>query len=1462
MNRIQVAPQFCLRLASFTFALICLVAHGQPIAQITGAAAGCEGTTNSFSFVTDLTNGTPIYVWSITTNIANATILGATNQPTVQILAGTNGAYGLRCDVANNLTNATAHIIVTVLATATSAGLTNQTVCPGVVVTFATTPGGTGPFSFLWRKSGTLIPNATNSSVVLSNVVSADAGGYCVEVTGACGAATNCATLTVITAPPISCPTNLTVECPGNVPAPDTNLVSSVPTAAIYHLGDATATNGCELVITRTYAAVNSCNLTSVCAQVITVRDTTPPTINCASNRVVECSATWTFDTPTFSDACGTNVALTISGTTTNNHCGTTFTTTRTWLATDACGNTNSCSQTVDVVDTTAPVIACSSNIVVECTGPAGTPVSFGVTAVDACDTNVLVYSIPPSGTAFTLGTNNVYSFAVDSCHNTNSCSFTVTIIDTTPPTIVCPANIIAAEQPRDSGSAPVTYAAPIITDICDGGLALVTLPSSGFAFPVGTNTVHAVVTDDSGNTNACTFKVRVIAYRLYVTNHADAGPGTLRQALLDANDAPGENLVLFNLPGAGTHTIPLASPLPEITSPIIINGWSQPGFVNRPLVEVTGGFMSNRTDGLVINAGQSTVRGLILNGFATALRLVTNGNNVVQGNFIGTDASGTNAAANTGDGLYLACGPNLIGGNTNLAGNVLGGNNGSGIHLDGAAAMLNLLRGNFIGVGLNGTTPVGNGLDGVRLENGASQNVLGSLVTVITNVIAFNGRNGVTLEATTGSQNAILANLIHHNGALGIDLGNNGPTPDDTDDPDSGPNQLQNFPVLTDARFDGGLVIDGTLNSTPNANYRLDFYLNNTADPSGYGEGQFYLGSSFVPLNGSGTENFQVGFAASAVYTQFVTATVTDQAGNSSEFSLARQVRTPPVLESVPTTTNSAAGGSVTFCASASGTPPIFFQWRHNGANIPGATGQCYTIPLVEVGDGGNYSVVVFNVLGGSLTPPARLFLSVSNVLAAGDNFVDRVTITGQSGQLGAANLGATRETDEPLHAGKPGGKSVWYTWTSPITGIATLGTRGSDFDTLLGIYTGTNVAFLSAIGSDEDGGGAFTSGVRFNAIHDKQYHFAIDGYGGESGEFIFGWQMEDTPHLLPVITTQPLSQTVAPGGTVTFTIVAIRECGDGHMPCPNPTHYPHEQLPGLAVQWFFEGNLIPGETNYSLTISNVQPANVGKYTAQVTAKFDQDGVNRTVESAAADLQINVTGNGTESIQAKDKLLDSLLSNPWIIGNEPPSGLSALDASAAAASTVVRGYTGTQIFNTAGSSSSAAEDPICGVLGGSSEWITFVAVESGDLFLNTDGSSYDTVMAVFRRNPTNAAILTQIGCNNNGGLDGQDSSLTIPVTIGETNAILIDGVNGVSGTLKLNYSLVPKTSIAFLGITGDNKNSLRVSGRTNLNFNIQRSTNLLNWATIVTTNAPSGLFNYLDPVTGPKQFYRVQALP
>ena len=156
------------------------------------------------------------------------------------------------------------------------------------------------------------------------------------------------------------------------------------------------------------------------------------------------------------------------------------------------------------------------------------------------------------------------------------------------------------------------------------------------------------------------------------------------------------------------------------------------------------------------------------------------------------------------------------------------------------------------------------------------------------------------------------------------------------------------------------------------------------------------------------------------------------------------------------------------------------------------------------------------------------------------------------------------------------------------------------------------------------------------------------------------------------------------------------------------------------------------------------------------------------------------------------------------------------------AAGTIVRGYTGTQVFNTTGSATSPGE-VICGVIGGASDWVSFVAEVDGNLYLNTDGSSYDTVMAVFRRSPTNSAALELLACDNNSGTNGKTSSLILPVEAGKTNYILVDGVNGVTGILQLNYSLATTTLIKSLGVTPQGAQHLQILGRPDLHRTTER---------------------------------------
>lgn len=118
-----------------------------------------------------------------------------------------------------------------------------------------------------------------------------------------------------------------------------------------------------------------------------------------------------------------------------------------------------------------------------------------------------------------------------------------------------------------------------------------------------------------------------------------------------------------------------------------------------------------------------------------------------------------------------------------------------------------------------------------------------------------------------------------------------------------------------------------------------------------------------------------------------------------------------------------------------------------------------------------------------------------------ANDNFASRTVVASAGGAASGSNLNATREAGEPNHAGDEGGGSVWWTWTPAVSGTAEITTSGSDFDTVLGVYTGTSVAALTERASNDDGVAGTTSRVIFSVTAGTAYQIAVDGYGGASG-------------------------------------------------------------------------------------------------------------------------------------------------------------------------------------------------------------------------------------------------------------------------------------------------------------------------------------------------------------------------
>jgi len=502
----------------------------------------------------------------------------------------------------------------------------------------------------------------------------------------------------------------------------------------------------------------------------------------------------------------------------------------------------------------------------------------------------------------------------------------------------------------------------------------------------------------------------RVPAAVFVVTSTADGGPGSLRQAILDANASPGADAVHFDIAGGGVKTIAPLTPLPIVSDPLTIDGTTQPSFAGTPLIELSGA-MAPSAVGLEIAAGSSVVRGLAVNRFAYGIALTTNGGNLVEGNFIGTDPSGTIdrgnvlfgirvtggsgniiggtsvssrnvISGNDNHGVGLVSGGNVvlgnyigtdrtgmsalpnriglltensanvsntIGGTSAGAGNLISGNSGAGVSL-GGTVLGHLVQGNWIGLDASGTGDLGNGGDGIALQFGSccnsiggtaagagnvisgnnlngirsdyhpqairgnrigttadgtaplgndghgvyvntmSNNVVGGIAPGAGNTIAWNGGDGVAL-GNAGFGCAVLGNSIRANDGLGINLGPNGVTPNDPGDGDAGPNGLQNFPVLMAVRDLGAeTLVEGVLESRPGTAFVIEVFAAGGCDPSGHGEGERPIGSSTLTTGADGKVPFSLSFPTAVPAGSEVTATATDPANSTSEFSACRQ--------------------------------------------------------------------------------------------------------------------------------------------------------------------------------------------------------------------------------------------------------------------------------------------------------------------------------------------------------------------------------------------------------------------------------------------------------------------------------------------------------------------------------------------------------------------------------------------
>lgn len=471
---------------------------------------------------------------------------------------------------------------------------------------------------------------------------------------------------------------------------------------------------------------------------------------------------------------------------------------------------------------------------------------------------------------------------------------------------------------------------------------------------------------------NVVCLEDRTVPATFTVTTNQDNGndsapiAGSLRAAIISANNTPGSDTINFNIPGGGVQTIQPLSVLPPITESVVIDGTSQPGYAGTPVIVLSGNSAGAGANGLALsNHTISTIKGLAIGGFDQAgIRIDGGGQHQIRNNHIGVNAAGTAVFANR-DGIVISTGStqNLIGG-TQDGRNVISGNKQSGV-LIAAGSQQNTVASNFIGIGVDGVTRLGNGTQGVWIRDGAAFTTVGGSLSGSGNIIASNngagirisdpatagvivqgnrigldfggsasgnGGDGIVVDNSAGTapinginspttNNSITKNTIQRNQGNGISVQGNSRFVRILDNSinlnsglgifvDSTANDGLVPPTITKVTADSinALTVTGTIAGQPNTQYIVTVYTNSTSDPSGFGEGESKAATVNVTTNGAGQASFTANIPA-GLSAPFVSATVTATvAGDTSAFS-ATVARPPRGLD-----------GRLAFAAAGSG--------------------------------------------------------------------------------------------------------------------------------------------------------------------------------------------------------------------------------------------------------------------------------------------------------------------------------------------------------------------------------------------------------------------------------------------------------------------------------------------------------------------------------------------------------------
>ncbi len=542
-------------------------------------------------------------------------------------------------------------------------------------------------------------------------------------------------------------------------------------------------------------------------------------------------------------------------------------------------------------------------------------------------------------------------------------------------------------------------------------------------------------------------------------------------------------------------------------------------------------------------------------------------------------------------------------------------------------------------------------------------------------------------------------------------------------------------------------------------------------------------------------------------------------------------------VLRSVPQGGSFPLGSKVALAVDATGTPPLQYQWRRNGQTLEGRTNATLILDPFQLRDAGSYSVSVADATAHLVTLPVKVSPN-AEALPFADSFDQRGLIRSAAGFGIGTNSFATREPNERLHALRRGGKSIWVTYRPPGSGTLTLSTVGSSFDTLLGVYNGDRLDRLTWLGANDDGAAGFASELKLPVEAGTDYAIAVDGRFGADGDVVLAWELVVESRELPRILRQPVNLTAGLGSDVAFNV----------------------DVSGIArVQWLkdgqplADGGRITGSATTTLQIRAIEVEDVATYQLRIEG-------DARIRSDPVTLQLSRRLEGlapTATFTASDKFADVRDDVGPILGFLGGSRRGIRLAG------LVGGTSGTQIFSSTQSSSEEGEPLHCGVRGGASQWFSFQPPVSGRFEFNTVGSTFDTLLAIYRDTGLGVGLfdgLVEVSCNNNAEPGLKTSRMVANLQINVVYYVVVDGVNGANGTVVLNHA--PAASTARFRVLSRDASGLHVqiSEGAGSRVQIDSSPDLNTWKATLTTNITTPLLQLVLPTTSTNGYYRAKA--